>query len=100
MCFGINCTPNGAESVFRTFQEHIRSRGLTDTVELIATSCRSRCELGPSVNVYPGPVTYGRMDPDRARAVIARHLSGPEQPVDSFIVTESEVVEAKRKAGR
>lgn len=100
VCFGKNCTPNGADAVFRAFQEQIRAHNLTNSVDLIATSCRSRCELGPSVNVYPGPVMYGCMTPERVQVVVTRHLSGEEQPVASFTVTEAEVVEAKRRAGQ
>ena len=99
VCFGKNCTPNGAEAVFQAFQEQLRANKLIDSVDLIATSCRSRCELGPSVNVYPGPVTYGCMSPERVRVVVMRHLSGEEQPVTSFVVSEAEVAEAKRRAG-
>ena len=90
VCFGKNCTPNGAEAVFRAFQDEIRSRGLAAEVDLIATSCRSRCEIGPSVNVYPGPVMYGRMDPGRARRVVAEHLVTGGRPVDALVVTEEE----------
>jgi (2Fe-2S) ferredoxin len=100
VCFGKNCTPNGAEAVFRAFQEQIRAHNLTGRVDLMATSCRSRCELGPSVNVYPGPVMYGHMDPGRVRVVVERHLTGAEEPVAEFTVTEAEAAEAKRKAGR
>jgi (2Fe-2S) ferredoxin len=100
VCFGKNCTPNGAEAVFRAFQEEIRTRNLSSVVDLIATSCRSRCELGPSVNVYPGPTMYGHMDPARVRIVVERHLSGEEQAVSEFTVTEEEAELAKQKAGR
>ncbi len=100
VCFGKNCTPNGAEAVFRAFQEQIRAHNLTTSVELLATSCRSRCELGPSVNVYPGPVTYGCMNPERVAVVVTRHLSGSEEPVGAYIVTPEEVERAKKMAGR
>ena len=99
VCFGKNCTPNGAEAAFAAFQSEIRSRGLTSDVDLIATSCRSRCEVGPSVNVYPGPVMYGYMDAERARRVVAEHLVAGGRPVDAFVVTENDVAEAKRRAG-
>jgi NADH-quinone oxidoreductase subunit F len=95
VCFGKNCTPNGAEAVFRAFQDRIRANHLTDSVDLIATSCRSRCELGPSVNVYPGPVMYGCMDPQRVTVVVSRHLSGAEQPVADFVVSPEDVERAK-----
>ncbi len=97
VCFGKNCTPNGAEAVFAAFKSALAARGIRD-VELIATSCRSRCELGPSVNVYPGPVTYGQMDPVRVQRVVVEHLSGREHPVGKFVVTDEQVQRAKRNA--
>ena len=95
VCYGKNCTPNGAEAVFRSFNEAIRANGLTDEVELMATSCRSRCELGVSVNVYPGPVMYGLMDEERARQVTKRHLVPGGKPIKEFIVTDADVAKAK-----
>lgn len=95
VCFGKNCTPNGAEAVFEAFQIELQRAGIEREVELLATSCRSRCELGPSVNVYPGPVTYGRMDSDGARRVVREHLSGREKPLSEFVVTEEDVQGAK-----
>ena len=100
VCFGKNCTPNGASAVFDAFRTELREAGITSEVELIATSCRARCELGPSVNVYPGPVTYGLMDPIRVRRVVAEHLGGDERPVQQLIVTEEQVASAKSKSGR
>jgi (2Fe-2S) ferredoxin len=95
VCYGKNCTPNGAVAVYAAFEQAIRAAGLSDEVELIATSCRSRCELGPSVNVYPGPTTYGLMDAERVRAVVARHLAAGGSPVAEFVVTEEDVQRAK-----
>ena len=99
VCFGKNCTPNGAEAVFAAFRSALEAQGIRD-VDLIATSCRSRCELGPSVNVYPGPVTYGQMDSDRVYRVVLEHLSGSEQAVSEFVVTDEQVQRAKRNAAR
>jgi NADH-quinone oxidoreductase subunit F len=76
VCFGKNCTPGGSHEVFDTFREEIRKAGLTAEVELIASSCRSRCELGPSVNVYPGPIIYGWMTPEGVRRIVREHLIG------------------------
>ena len=95
VCYGKNCTPNGAESVFRAFQTAIRDGDLEAEIELMATSCRSRCELGPSVNVYPGPVTYGLMDDERAREVVRRHLIAGGQPIEEYVVTQEDVERAK-----
>lgn len=76
VCFGKNCAPRGSPEVFEAFRDELHRAGLTTDVELIASSCRSRCELGPSVNVYPGPVIYGWVTPDGARRVVREHLIG------------------------
>ena len=40
----------------------VREAGLADRVEVLATTCRNRCDYGPSLNVYPGPVFYNLVD--------------------------------------
>jgi len=76
VCYGKNCTPGGSPEVFAAFQVELIRAGLSSEVELIASTCRSRCELGPSVNVYPGPVMYGWMTPEGVRRVVTEHLIG------------------------
>jgi len=61
--------------VLAAFREAVFEAGLGSTdVELIATSCRDRCEWGPSVNVYPGPTRYAAVDEDAARRIVQSHL--------------------------
>ena len=96
VCFGKNCTPAGAKEVYDAFQRSIAEIGLTGEIELIATSCRSRCELGPSVNVYPGPVTYGQMTLERAIRVVRNHLVSGGAPVNEFEVTDDDLDRARR----
>jgi NADH-quinone oxidoreductase subunit F len=54
----------------------IRRAGLSDRVEVIATSCRDRCEYGPSMNVYPGPVFYAGVTEEAIEEIVAQHLAG------------------------
>ena len=88
VCFGKNCTPGGSPAVFDAFRSELARAGLSSEVELIASSCRSRCELGPSVNVYPGPVMYGWMTPEGVRRVVDEHLIGGE-PVPELQIKSS-----------
>ena len=88
VCFGKNCTPGGSPAVFDAFRAELARAGLSNEVELIASSCRSRCELGPSVNVYPGPVMYGWMTPEGVRRVVEEHLTGGE-PVAELQIKSS-----------
>jgi (2Fe-2S) ferredoxin len=56
----------------------VREAGLSDSVEILATTCRNRCEDGPSLNVYPGPIFYNWLDGDAIRAIVNDHLARGE----------------------
>jgi (2Fe-2S) ferredoxin len=59
--------------------------GLSGEVEIIATSCRNRCEIGPSVNVYPGPYFYREVSLTVLERIVREHLLA-DQPVSEFLV--------------
>ena len=95
VCFGKNCTPAGAKEVFAALQRAVAQAGLAGEIELLATSCRSRCELGPSVNVYPGPVPYGQMTPERAERVVRQHLIPGGHAIEEYIVSPDDLEGAR-----
>jgi NADH-quinone oxidoreductase subunit F len=74
LCFGPNCTPRGSRSLLPILQRAIFEAGLSDRVEVIASSCRARCEYGPSLNVYPGPVFYMDVTEEAIREIVQEHL--------------------------
>ena len=91
ICHGPNCTPRGgAAALIDALELEVQRLGIADRVEIMATSCRNRCELGPSVNVYPGPVCYGRVTPDAIVLIAREHLR------DGHIVSEYQVADAPR----
>lgn len=56
-------------------EQAVREAGLSDRVEVLATTCRDRCDYGPSLNVYPGPVFYNLLDRSAIREIVESHLS-------------------------
>jgi (2Fe-2S) ferredoxin len=52
----------------------VREAGLSDRVEVLATTCRNRCDYGPSLNVYPGPVFYNLIDRAAICEIVTSHL--------------------------
>ena len=52
----------------------VQEAGLSDRVEILATTCRNRCDYGPSLNVYPGPVFYNLVDRTAICEIVERHL--------------------------
>ncbi len=89
VCHGPNCTPSGgAAALMSELEAEVERLGLSGAVEILATSCRNRCENGPSVNVYPGPTRYGHVTPDDIRLIAVEHLNNG-RPVGQLIVDES-----------
>lgn len=75
VCLGPNCTPKGSPRILRHIEELVWKSGLQDKVEVIGTSCRDRCDFGPSVNVYPGFVRYAHVDEQAATRIVEEHLA-------------------------
>jgi len=84
LCFGPNCTPRGSRALLPILQSAIFRAGLSLRVEVIATSCRNRCEWGPSLNVYPGPVFYAEVTPEAIEEIVREHLLGG-RPVERYL---------------
>ena len=58
----------------------VAREGLTGRVEIVATSCRDRCDYGPSMNVYPGPTFYNELTPEAIEEIVLEHLAA-DRPV-------------------
>lgn len=80
LCFGPNCSPRGSRSLMPVLEAAVARAGLGDRVELIATTCRDRCDYGPSMNVYPGPTFYNHLTPEAVEEIVREHL-GAGRPV-------------------
>jgi (2Fe-2S) ferredoxin len=63
----------------------VERAGLTGKVEITASTCRNRCEIGPSLNVYPGPFFYREVTPEAIQRIVTEHLMGGV-PVEDHLV--------------
>lgn len=55
-------------------QQAIADAGIASEVEVIASTCRNRCEYGPSMNVYPGPTFYNQLTSAAIEEIVREHL--------------------------
>ena len=74
LCFGPNCTPRGSRALLPVLEAAVAAEGIQDRVEIIASTCRDRCDYGPSMNVYPGPVFYNELTPEAIEEIVREHL--------------------------
>jgi (2Fe-2S) ferredoxin len=75
VCLGPNCSARGSKALLTYLEDRIWELGLQRSVEVIGTSCRDRCDWGPSMNVYPGPVLYNEFDHAALDCIVSEHLS-------------------------
>lgn len=69
----------GARPVLNAFVEAINDSGLAQSVTVSQTGCVGLCQYEPIVEVYEAgkeKVTYVKMDPDKAREVVEKHIKG------------------------
>ncbi len=82
----------GARPVLSAFVEGVSEAGLSDKVTVTQTGCIGICQYEPVVEVYEKDkekVTYVKMDADRAKEVVEKHIKG------GSIVTEYTIGAAK-----
>ncbi len=66
----------GARDVMTAILDELDKRGITD-VAVTQTGCKGLCEQEPTVDVIKSgepTVTYGYVDPEKARQIVAQHL--------------------------
>ena len=76
LCLGPNCSARGSQALLPILEAAVTRAGIGDRVEVLATTCRNRCDYGPSLNVYPGPVFYNLLDEAAVEEIVTRHLVG------------------------
>ena len=69
----------GARPVLNAFVEGVNAEGLSDKVTVSQTGCIGICQFEPVVEVFEAgkeKVTYVKMNAEKAKEVIEKHLKG------------------------
>ena len=74
LCHGPNCSARGADATRRALEQALWEAGLLGRVELLASGCQDHCDHGPNLLVHPGGCRYIGVTPERAAAIVVRHL--------------------------
>src|SRR5690554_303820 len=73
LCFGPNCSSRGSQALMPLLQQAIAEAGIESEVEVIASTCRNRCDYGPSMNVYSGPTFYNELTAEAIEEIVREH---------------------------
>ena len=79
----------GARPVLNTFFEEVQNAGLSDKILVTQTGCIGVCQYEPVVEIFESgkdKVTYVKMNPDKVREVVEKHLKGGKV-VEEYTIT-------------
>ena len=91
LCVGLHCAARGSRQLMSVLQRELQAAGVADEVEVLETTCRNRCDFGPSLNVYPGPVWYNEIDAPAVARIVREHL------VEGNVVEDLTIASAMRR---
>ena len=76
----------GSRKVMEVFQKAIESGEIED-VYLSQKGCAGRCNLEPTVEIYDGKKVYqyGKINAERAKAIVEKHLKNA-QPIEDWFI--------------
>lgn len=80
----------GAREVMTAILDELDKRGITD-VAVTQTGCKGLCEQEPTVDVIKtgeAAVTYGYIDAEKARQIVAQHLVNGAVVSDWVVATK------------
>ena len=83
LCCGPRCTLRRSNPLVDVLAREVVRAGLTDRVEVLPGGCMKHCESGPTLTVWPGPVYYEELTPERLRVIVAQHF-GQDTPVEEY----------------
>ncbi|MBM4413065.1 MAG: (2Fe-2S) ferredoxin domain-containing protein [Chloroflexi bacterium] len=72
LCHGAFCR---GESLRATLVKALEQHQLTTTCEIRASGCQSRCDDGPNMTVWPGPIRYCHLNHHRIERIVESHLA-------------------------
>ncbi len=85
ICAGTGCMANGSMDVFHRFEEVVRQRGLSISVQLdhrptdyvlSRSGCQGFCQMGPLVTIYPEGIFYTKVKAADVEEIVDTTLIG------------------------
>ena len=74
LCGGSTCTKNDGGHLEQAFADAIQKNGLEGKVSIMRSACHGMCEYGPIAYIYPDDITYQKVTPELAAAIVTEHI--------------------------
>ena len=68
------CDPDGSEALRSALKAELKKHGLSPQVRANSAGCLDRCELGPTIVIYPQGIWYGRVKLSDVSRIVERTI--------------------------
>lgn len=93
------CKGKGAEQLRNYMKARVKEEGIKN-VRVNNSGCLDRCELGPTMVIYPEGVWYTYASTADVDEIIARHLKKGERVERLLLTDDQKELTAEQKQGR
>ena len=94
------CMEKDAEKLRNYMKARIKELGLEDETRINNSGCLHRCELGPTMVIYPEGVWYTYATIADAEEIIQRHLIKGERVERLLLTDDQKELREEQKQGR
>lgn len=95
-----SCAANGSEKLRDYMKVRSKELGLEGRVRINAAGCLDRCELGPTLVIYPEGVWYTFHSTDDVEQILQTHLVGGGRVERLALAVEQTELRPDQRAGR
>lgn len=74
ICCGSSCVSAGALKIKEAFHKALKSKGLTNEINIIETGCMGPCDYGPVLVVYPEGIFYKHISIQDVEEIVEEHF--------------------------
>lgn len=92
------CAEKGSVELRNYLKQRAKEEGLVDT-RINSSGCLDRCELGPTLVIYPEGVWYGYSSREDLDEILERHLKRGERVARLMLRPEQRPPDQEPKAG-
>lgn len=74
VCQGSSCGKKGGQAICQILQTELKTKGLTDQVEIKTTGCMKQCKQAPCL-IMPVRNSYTRVQPQQVSKLVSKYLA-------------------------
>ena len=74
VCCGAGCISSGSETILKKLQNEIKTKGLSNEIEVVPSGCMGPCNQGPLIKIMPDNTIYQKVQSELVSKIVEEQL--------------------------